>query len=218
MRKSLLVAASLFAAATSATTFAEFAKASPQFKVTAASPGAIDFTGSGTAQFNNSIGTNNSFQVGSSTNLGVNASASSTPEYGVTGTARLDLAGTTTMKQVIGTSGAHQDTTNKASAAYTVAHQAASDRAHEVGSSSQRSGKLHQNLHGLPIEIARSMLVELLRKQMLMEPKLEKSSLVLRLLISMVQREIGVLQGSLPMTLLMRISTVQNTLLSGLDH
>ncbi len=76
MRKSLLVAASLFTAATSATTFAEIAKASPQFKVTAASPGSIDFTGSGTAQFNNSIGTNNSFQVGSSTNLGVNASAS----------------------------------------------------------------------------------------------------------------------------------------------
>ena len=95
MKKSLLVAAALFTA-TTATQLAQVAKASPQFKVTAASPGTIDFTGSGTAQFNNSIGTNNSFQVGSSTNLGVNASASSTPEYGVDGQARLDLAGTTT--------------------------------------------------------------------------------------------------------------------------
>ena len=138
MRKSLLVAASLTAAA-SATAFAEIAKAAPQFSVTAASPGAIQFTGSGTAQFNNSIGTNNSFQVGSSTNLGVNASASSTPEYGVTGIARLDLAGTTTMKQVIGTSGAQQNTTNTATAAYTVAHTAASERAKTHAASTQSS-------------------------------------------------------------------------------
>jgi len=138
MRKSLLVAASLTAAA-SATTFADIAKAAPQFKVTAASPGAIDFTGNGTAQFNNSIGTNNSFQVGSSTNLGVNASASSTPEYGVTGVARLDLAGTTTMKQVIGTSGATQSSTNTATAAYTVAHSRASERATSKASEAQSS-------------------------------------------------------------------------------
>ena len=74
MKKSLLVAAALITA-TTGVQLTQVAKASPQFKVTAASPGSIDFTGSGTAQFNNQIGTNNSFQVGSSTNLGVNASA-----------------------------------------------------------------------------------------------------------------------------------------------
>ena len=38
------------------------------------------------------------------------------------------------------------------------------------------------------------------------------------LLISMVLRVIGMLQGSLPMTLLMKISTVQSTLRSSLEH
>jgi hypothetical protein len=138
MKKSLLVAAALFSA-TTATQLAQVAKAAPQFKVTAASPGTIDFTGSGTAQFNNSIGTNNSFQVGSSTNLGVNASASSTPEYGVDGQARLDLAGTTTMKQVIGTSGNAQNTTNTATAASTVAHDVATKRANSKAAEAQSS-------------------------------------------------------------------------------
>ena len=105
--------------------------------MTAASPGTIDFTGSGTAQFNNSIGTNNSFQVGSSTNLGVNASASSTPEYGVDGQARLDLAGTTTMKQVIGTSGNAQNQTSTATAASTVAHDVSTKRAHSKAAEAQ---------------------------------------------------------------------------------
>ena len=102
MKRNLLVAAVLGAIASFSASRLE---ASPQFSVTAASPGAIQFAGSGTAQFNNSIGTNNSFQVGSSTNLGVNASTSSTPEYGVSSKANLSLAGTSTLKQVLGTSG-----------------------------------------------------------------------------------------------------------------
>ena len=106
MKRNLLVAASLLGAVASFSITR--AEASPQFSVTAASPGAIQFAGSGTAQFNNSIGTNNSFQVGSSTNLGVNASTSSTPEYGVKSTANLSLAGTSTLKQVLGTSGGDQ--------------------------------------------------------------------------------------------------------------
>ena len=77
MKRNLLVAATLLGAIASFSTTR--AEASPQFSVTAATPGAIQFSGSGTAQFNNSVGTNNSFQVGSSTNLGVNASTSSTP-------------------------------------------------------------------------------------------------------------------------------------------
>jgi hypothetical protein len=120
MKKSLLVAASMVATLTGVSVL-ESAKASPQFQVTAATPGTISFSGSGTAQFNNSTGTNNSFQVGSSTNLGVNASTSSTAEYGVTGQAKLDLAGTTTLQQVIGTSGASNSKANTASRAHDVA-------------------------------------------------------------------------------------------------
>ena len=125
MKKSLLVAASMVATLAGGSVL-ESAKASPQFTVTAATPGTISFQGSGTAQFNNSTGTNNSFQVGSSTNLGVNASTSSTAEYGVTGQAQLDLAGTTTLKQVIGTSGASNSKTNTATRAHDVARSAMS--------------------------------------------------------------------------------------------
>ena len=125
MKKSLFIAASMLATLAGGSVL-ESAKASPQFQVTAATPGTISFSGSGTAQFNNSTGTNNSFQVGSSTNLGVNASTSSTAEYGVTGQAQLDLAGTTTLKQVIGTSGASNNKTNTATRAHDVARSAMS--------------------------------------------------------------------------------------------
>ena len=127
MRRSLLVAASLFASVTGASLL-ESVKASPQFTVTAASPGAIVFQGSGTAQFNNSLGTNNSFQVGSSTNLGVNASTSSTAEYGVASQAKLDLSGTSTLKQVIGTSGSDQSASKMASRAHDVTRDTMSSR------------------------------------------------------------------------------------------
>jgi len=122
MKKSLLVAAAL--TLTTATAIVEPAKASgssPQFTVTAASAGSINFQGDGTAQFNNSLGTNNSFQVGSSTNLGVNASASSTSEYGVTAGATLDMGAESVLKQVIGTSGNSQTKTSTATAAHEVA-------------------------------------------------------------------------------------------------
>jgi len=111
MKKSLLVAASLATLTGGIIDSAKASEPTPNFTVTAATPGAITFSGKGTAQFNNSTGTNNSFQVGSSTNLGVNASSSSTAEYGVTGQASLDLAGTTVLKQVIGTSGRTSETT-----------------------------------------------------------------------------------------------------------
>lgn len=124
MRRSILVAATLAAASLIAPAAS---RANPMFTVTAASPGAINFSGSGTAQFNNSIGTNNSFQVGSSTNLGVNASTSSTPEYAVQSTAKLDLAGTSVLQQVIGTSGTFKDNTSQATNAYSAASNYAVD-------------------------------------------------------------------------------------------
>ena len=122
MKKSLLIAAAL--TLTSATALIEPSHASgssPQFTVTAASAGSINFQGDGTAQFNNSLGTNNSFQVGSSTNLGVNASASSTSEYGVTAGATLDMGAESVLKQVIGTSGNSQTKTSTSTAAHEVA-------------------------------------------------------------------------------------------------
>jgi hypothetical protein len=67
------------------------------------------------------LGTNNSFQVGSSTNLGVNASASSTAEYGVTAKATLDMGADSVLKQVIGTSGNAQSKTSTSTAAHEVA-------------------------------------------------------------------------------------------------
>ena len=118
MKKSLLIAASLLTFGIASTVPSE-TKASDMFTVAAGSPGAINFSGSGTAQFNNSLGTNNSFQVGSSTNLGVNASVSSTTGYGVDSQADLDLAGTTKLKQVIGTSGTAQAAAQKSTTAHT---------------------------------------------------------------------------------------------------
>jgi hypothetical protein len=144
MRSSIFIAAALSAAALFPPTAS---RANPMFTVTAASPGAINFSGSGTAQFNNSIGTNNSFQVGSSTNLGVNASTSSTPEYQVKSTAKLDLAGTSVLQQVIGTSGTFKDNTSQATNAYSAASNYAVDvmssagwgSSYETASASKRS-------------------------------------------------------------------------------
>jgi hypothetical protein len=99
------------------------------FSIAASSPGTVSFSGQGTAQFNNSLGSNNSFQVGSSTNLGVNASASSTPEYGVEAGAALNLGGTTTLKQVIGTSGNDASKTRT----HERAHTRANERTAEAG-------------------------------------------------------------------------------------
>jgi len=124
MRRSIFVAAALAAASLIAPVAS---KANPMFTVTAASPGAINFSGSGTAQFNNSIGTNNSFQVGSSTNLGVNASTSSTPGYEVGSQAKLDLAGTSVLQQVIGTSGTFKENSSQATSAYSAASNYAVD-------------------------------------------------------------------------------------------
>ena len=67
MKKAILIAASLFSAA-AALTMGEAVKASddpsPQFILTQSTAGNLIFQGTGTAQYNNSIGTNNSFQVG----------------------------------------------------------------------------------------------------------------------------------------------------------
>ena len=129
MRKPLLLAAALTSAM--AVTVGSSPAKADGFNITASSPGSLSFTGSGTAQFNNSLGTNNSFQVGSATSLGVNASASSTKEYGVASTADLQLSGASVLNQVIGTSGAGQSKTATSTRAHDVTRNAMSGRSWE---------------------------------------------------------------------------------------
>ena len=76
-----------------------------QFQITSMSAGRVTFGGQGTALFNNNIGTNNSFKVGSTTSLGVTAATSSTPEYAVDSYSNLSVAPTTTLSHTIGTRG-----------------------------------------------------------------------------------------------------------------
>ena len=125
MRRPLLLAAALSSAV--AVAFGSSPAKADQFTISASSPGTVSFSGSGTAQFNNSLGTNNSFQVGSATSLGVNASSSSTPEYGVASSADLKLSGATQLQQKIGTSGTESGRTHSR------AHESAYNRLAEAG-------------------------------------------------------------------------------------
>ncbi len=125
MRKPLLLAAALTSAV--AVGLGSNPVKADQFTISASSPGTVSFSGSGTAQFNNSLGTNNSFQVGSATSLGVNASSSSTPEYGVASSADLQLSGQTQLQQQIGTSGTESGRTHSR------AHESANSRLAEQG-------------------------------------------------------------------------------------
>jgi len=100
MKRPLLVAAVLAAAPL----FAGEANAQLQmFDIHAGAPGTMTFKGTGTASFNQSNGTNNSINLGSSTAVGVNASASSTSDYESQGYAQLDLDETSRIQHTIGT-------------------------------------------------------------------------------------------------------------------
>ena len=135
MKKNLLMVAGLFAFTISGTLTTKVN--ANDFEVDAQIPGDVNFTGSGTAQFNNSLGTNNSFQVGSSTNLGVNANVSSTNGYGVDAIGDLQLAGSTQLQQVIGTSG--------------TASEKVDTQAHDTASNHMRSW---ENTHGAKSDYA----------------------------------------------------------------
>ena len=130
MRKPLLLAAALSSAVAFAVCGSSAKANTPasDFSIDATTQGKVDFSGSGTAQFNNSLGTNNSFQVGSATSLGVNASASSTPAYAVTSTATLNLDNATSMSQTIGTSGVGDSKTRTKTRAHDVARSSMYDR------------------------------------------------------------------------------------------
>ena len=89
----------------------------------------VNFTGSGTASFNNSLGTTNNVNLGSNTNVGVSASASSTSDYTSAGYAQLDLDGSSRMQQTIGTATQAFNTVTAAESASVAASTAAFEAA-----------------------------------------------------------------------------------------
>jgi hypothetical protein len=74
------------------------------FMINTVNPPVVSFLGEGIAQFNDESSTSNAFNVGASTNFGVNASASSTSDYNVDGNALLSLRYSPQLQQTIGTS------------------------------------------------------------------------------------------------------------------
>ena len=127
MKRPLLLAAVLAAAPLMTGT----AKAEPvqMFNILTPSAGVVNFSGSGTAQFNNSLGTSNNVNLGSNTNVGVNASASSTSDYTSSGYAQLDLDGSSRMQQTIGTATQAFNTVTAAESASRSAHTSAFEKA-----------------------------------------------------------------------------------------
>ena len=63
------------------------------FQVNTAQPSVMDFRGTGTATYSNSTGTSNSINLGSATNLGINANVATSKEYEGTASALLQLTG-----------------------------------------------------------------------------------------------------------------------------
>lgn len=102
----------LLAALSAAIATPAFAQNDPgkMFMINAVTPGVVSFSGEGTAQFNNSSSTANSFSVGSATQFGVNASASATGDYMVDSTALLQLGTGAQLQQTIGTSSSAANT------------------------------------------------------------------------------------------------------------
>ena len=127
MKRPLLLAAVLAAAPLMAGTAK--AQGLEMFNIVTPSAGVVNFTGTGTAQFNNSLGTNNSVNLGSNTNVGVSASASSTSDYTSSGYAQLDLDGSSRMQQTIGTATQAFNTVTAAESASIAASTAAFEAA-----------------------------------------------------------------------------------------
>lgn len=101
------------------------------FMINAVTPGVVSFSGEGTAQFNNSASTANSFSVGSATQFGVNASASATADYMVDANALLQLGAGAQLQQTIGTSSSAANTMAASEAAATAASTIANQKTTE---------------------------------------------------------------------------------------
>ena len=106
------------------------------FMINSVIPGVVSFSGEGTATFNNSSSTANSFQVGSSTNFGVSGNVSSTPDYAVDSNALFKLAsansitgqGGSQLQQTIGTSSSAANTQAASQSAATAANSIATTK------------------------------------------------------------------------------------------
>lgn len=130
MKRALVVAALVGASPIALSTAAEAQLATGQlFNILTPAAGNVQFFGQGTANFNQSLGTTNNFNVGSQTNFGVNASASSTEDYTANGSAALDLAGTSRIQQTIGTAASAFNTATVTEAAATAANSIATETA-----------------------------------------------------------------------------------------
>lgn len=103
------------------------------FIINATTPGALTFSGAGTASFNNSVGTSNQFNVGSNTSIGVNASVSATPEFDGKALGLMQLTGGSALNQSNGTSSSASATQAAASAANSVATETAQQKSHKTG-------------------------------------------------------------------------------------
>ena len=109
-RRILFLVAALSAAVTAPAVQAQANDPGKMFMINAVTPGVVSFSGEGTAQFNNSNSTANSFSVGSASQFGVNASASATADYMVDANALLSLAQGAQLQQTIGTSSSAANT------------------------------------------------------------------------------------------------------------
>jgi len=124
------------------------------FMINAVTPGVVSFSGEGTATFNNSSSTANSFSVGSSSNFGVNASVSSTPDYAVDSNALFKLAGTSQLQQTIGTSSSAANTQAASEAAATAASTIANSRTTAEFGQNWDDFKARQGTTTGPVDIA----------------------------------------------------------------
>lgn len=103
------------------------------FIINAATPGALTFSGAGTATFNNAVGTSNQFNVGSNTSIGVTSSLSATPEITGQATSNMALAAGSNLMQTNGTASQAASAQAASVAAQEVASSQAYKQAHSQG-------------------------------------------------------------------------------------
>ena len=103
------------------------------FIINATTPGALTFSGAGTATFNNAVGTNNQFNVGSTTSIGVESEVSATQEFDGLASGVMQMGAGSNMMQTNGTATAAASIQSAAVAANAVATEVAEAVAHDTG-------------------------------------------------------------------------------------
>ena len=125
------------------------------FQVNTAQPSVMDFRGTGTATYSNSIGTSNSINLGSATNMGISANLATSKEYEGTATANFSLTGPpggdaagiaqagTTFLQTIGSASGAANMQAAAKSTSEQAHNSASSKADTVVENKLKSTALN---------------------------------------------------------------------------